>query len=101
MEAKLGGFVWVADVLESMSERERVAKEVALEAEQRKLQESMEMDEDIAQTQAEADAAAGQFQWKNPDFILKNPDFLLKNPDFLLNDADFIIKQRRRRPWRR
>lgn len=60
MEAKFGGFVWVADVLESMSERERIAKEVALEAEQRKMQERMEEDEDSAQTESEAKDEAAE-----------------------------------------
>jgi ankyrin repeat protein len=60
MEAKLGGMAWVADTLESMSERERIAKEVALEAEQRALQADMEEAEDNAQTQAEADAEAAE-----------------------------------------
>lgn len=58
MEAKLGGLVWVADMLESISERERIAKDVALEAEQRALQDDMELAEDRAQTQAEAEAQA-------------------------------------------
>eukprot|EP01043_Picozoa_sp_COSAG02_P059732 COSAG02_NODE_7666_length_2904_cov_7.024242_1_plen_808_part_10 len=56
MEAKLGGLVWVADMLESISERERIAKDVALEAEQRALQDDMELAEDRAQTQAEFEA---------------------------------------------
>ena len=58
MEAKLGGLVWVADTLESMSERERIAKDVALEAAQRELQDDMERAEDQAQTDAEIEAQA-------------------------------------------
>ena len=30
----------------------------------------------------------GQFQWKNPDFLVKNPDFLMKNVDFLFKNLD-------------
>ena len=60
MEAKLGEMIWVADVLETMSERERVAKEVALEAEMAAQQEQMEKAEDEAQNADDAAAAAAQ-----------------------------------------
>ena len=56
--ARSGGFLWATDVLEAMSERERVAKEVALEK-------ALEAAQNAADAQAEQEEARRRREWRD------------------------------------